>query len=110
MAGRRSDVFDLRAVSGFKAGRTAAVETVPVRAATECRINAVIAVAGRHIGTLIAMSSVTGAHPGEMLSMCGGDIESGNIKTAGELLGHKSIQITELYAEQDTQRAMGTCP
>ncbi|MDB5325183.1 MAG: site-specific tyrosine recombinase XerC, partial [Phycisphaerales bacterium] len=56
-----SSVYEaLRTVSGLKAGRTAAVETPPVRPATESRINAVIAVAGRHIGTLIELGSVTG--------------------------------------------------
>jgi len=70
----------LQAVAGLQRGRTAAVESEPVRPVSEAHIDVVRPFVSRQIEALIDLQRLTGARPGEILGIRGFDLDrSGDV-------------------------------
>ena len=76
-----ADVFHgLQAVSGLRAGRSAAKESDPVKPAPEEHIDAILPLVSTPVRAMIELQLLTGARPGEVLAMRGRELDtSGNV-------------------------------
>lgn len=61
----------LQAVQGLQAGRTDAVESEPVKPVAQIRVDAVRPFVSRQVWAMIQLQILTGARPGEIVSMRG---------------------------------------
>jgi len=71
------DVYGrLAAVAGLRKGRSAAVESSPVKPVPEEWVNAIEPFVSRQVWAMVQLQSLTGARPGEIVAMRGCDLNT----------------------------------
>jgi integrase len=123
-----SSVFHgLLAVAGLQAGRCEARETDPVKPVPDHVVEQTLPHVSRTVASMVRLQLLTGARPGEICSMRTCEIETTGkvwhphrlrhsaatrlrkeygLEVARAVLGHQSAEITEVYAEMDTTKAL----